>query len=755
MDINNTAATMRRLDDAEFGTFQRSETSGVGGGFSHSGTLHYQIQSQRRAHSSAAASSSGKIVTTVMNLDWWAKAAMLLAVVQLIVLLICESLVMTSHLAELDALMAINSTSPGWLLLVNETSNSIIPFSEADTIYEGIFIAAQIFMVYLAFDAIISSSKIQLIATTVFSLAMFGYSCEQYVQSENLVTSSAIGATHYGFLQAYGFQFHRTAPYEIVVIAAGLLFFLVWCFFAFKLYKLFGWSVFKELGADVEVRKRLTLYHIYMMLLKLDVFFFLSFVIQYVLLVFGDTNSMAKTVTIVVSPIAVVVLLLIAYFAVTRESNLLMTFLLIGLSGGVGYLVDRVIDIWTVTDPTKYKSSKTSLTLFTILTLIAALTTFAIAVLNFLNFGKGLMQSLKNKRTPVHTIERQNPLEMPAISPAVTNMEYRFLGRSGLKVSVLSLGGWVTYGGQVGEDIAEQCLKEAYDNGINFFDNAEVYANGKSEIAMGKAIKKFGWKRSTYVISTKIYWGGDTVNEKGLSRKHIVEGTKAALERLQLDYVDLVFAHRPDTDTPIEEIVRAFNHVIERGWAFYWGTSEWSAEQLTDAHRIAEKLGLIGPLMEQPQYNMFHRERFEKEYAPLYEKHGLGTTIWSPLASGILTGKYNSGEIPSDSRLAMKDNAVMKRIAAGLETPEGREKLEKVSKLQPIAEKLGCSLAQLALAWCITNPNVSTVITGASKASQVTENIKALAVVPKLTVEVLAEIEAILANKPAAEAKFR
>ncbi|ORY46510.1 Aldo/keto reductase [Rhizoclosmatium globosum] len=333
-------------------------------------------------------------------------------------------------------------------------------------------------------------------------------------------------------------------------------------------------------------------------------------------------------------------------------------------------------------------------------------------------------------------------------------MEYRYLGKSGLKVSVLSLGGWVTYGGQVGEDVAEQCLKEAYEHGINFFDNAEVYAEGRSEIAMGKAIKKFGWKRSSYVISTKIFWGGEGVNEKGLSRKHIVEGTKAALERLQLDYVDLIFAHRPDVDTPMEEVVRAFNWVIEKGWAFYWGTSEWSAEQLTDAHRIAEKLGLIGPLMEQPQYNMFHRERFEKEYAPLYEKHGLGTTIWSPLASGVLTGKYNK-EIPADSRLAMKDSAIMQRIAAGLETPEGKAKLAKVDLLKPIADKLECTLAQLALAWCVKNPNVSTVITGASRASQVTENVKALEVVPKLTAEVIEEIEAILANKPDAPIKFR
>ncbi|KAI9331053.1 NADP-dependent oxidoreductase domain-containing protein [Obelidium mucronatum] len=317
-------------------------------------------------------------------------------------------------------------------------------------------------------------------------------------------------------------------------------------------------------------------------------------------------------------------------------------------------------------------------------------------------------------------------------------MEYRYLGRSGLKVSVLrqvSLGGWITYGGQVGEDIAEQCMKEAYENGINFFDNAEVYANGKSEIAMGNAIKKFGWKRSSYVISTKIFWGGDGVNDKGLSRKHIIEGTKAALDRLQLDYVDLIFAHRPDPDTPMEETVRAFNHVIEKGWAFYWGTSEWSAEQLTDAYRIADKLGLIGPLMEQPQYNMFHRDRFEKEYAPLYAKHGLGTTIWSPLASGVLTGKYNQ-EIPADSRLAMKENAIMQRLAAGLETPEGKEKLAKVEKLKPIAAKLDATLAQLA-------------------PSQVTENLKALKVVPKLTDEVMAEIEAVLGNKPVADMKFR
>ncbi|KAI8854871.1 NADP-dependent oxidoreductase domain-containing protein [Chytridium lagenaria] len=319
-------------------------------------------------------------------------------------------------------------------------------------------------------------------------------------------------------------------------------------------------------------------------------------------------------------------------------------------------------------------------------------------------------------------------------------MEYKFLGRSGLKVSVLSIGGWVTYGGQVDDQVAIDCLKAAYDAGINFFDNAEVYAAGKSEIVMGKAIKQGNWPRSSYVISTKIYWGGEGVNERGLSRKHIIEGTKAALDRLQLDYVDLIFAHRPDALTPMEEI----------GWAFYWGTSEWSAEQISDAWRVADKLGLIGPLMEQPQYNMFHRERFEVEYKPLYEKYGLGTTIWSPLASGVLSGKYND-QIPDGSRLSMTDNAIMARIRAGLESEEGRKKIETVRALDPIAKELGCTLAQLALAWCAKNPNVSTVITGASKVSQVVENVKALEVLPKLTDEVMEKIEKILANKPKAD----
>lgn len=321
-------------------------------------------------------------------------------------------------------------------------------------------------------------------------------------------------------------------------------------------------------------------------------------------------------------------------------------------------------------------------------------------------------------------------------------------------VSCLSLGGWVTYGGQVGPEVAQLCMKTAFDLGINFFDTAEVYSGGQCEIDMGAAIRKFGWKRSDLVISTKIFWGGKGPNDRGLSRKHIVEGTDASLKRLQLDYVDLLYAHRPDPDTPMEEIVRAFNHVIEKGKAFYWGTSEWSSQQITEAHAVAQRLNLIPPLMEQPQYNMFHRDRVEKEYMPLFKTFGMGSTIWSPLASGLLTGKYNDG-IPADSRLAIQDNAVMKRLRDGLDTEDGRVKITKVAKLIGIAKNLGCTSSQLALAWCLKNPNVSSVITGASKPSQVEENVKALQFLPLLTEEVMRSIEDVLLNKPAQDYNFR
>ncbi|HEU4321559.1 MAG TPA: aldo/keto reductase [Roseiflexaceae bacterium] len=319
-------------------------------------------------------------------------------------------------------------------------------------------------------------------------------------------------------------------------------------------------------------------------------------------------------------------------------------------------------------------------------------------------------------------------------------MEYRRLGRSGLKVSALSLGAWVTYGGQVGEEVARECMAAAYDAGVNFFDNAEAYAAGQAEIVMGNVIKQLGWQREKIVVSTKIFWGGDSPTERGLSHKHIIEGTNKALRRLQLDYVDLVFCHRPDPETPIEETVRAMDVLIRQGKAFYWGTSEWSAADIMRADAIARQYGLTPPAMEQPQYNMLVRDRFEKEYAPLYRDLGYGTTIWSPLASGMLTGKYNEG-IPDDSRMATKGYEWLKDAL----TPE---RIAKVRQLQPIADEVGATMAQLALAWCLKNPHVSTVITGASRAQQVTENMKALEIAPKLTDEVMERIEQVLGNKP-------
>lgn len=326
-------------------------------------------------------------------------------------------------------------------------------------------------------------------------------------------------------------------------------------------------------------------------------------------------------------------------------------------------------------------------------------------------------------------------------------MEYRFLGRSGLKLSALSLGAWVTYGNQVGEEMAYECMKAAYEEGVIFFDNAETYANGNAERVMGNVIKKLGWKRSDLVISTKIFWGGQGPNDTGLSRKHILEGTNASLKRLQMDYVDLIFCHRPDIYTPVEETVWAMNQVIQQGKAFYWGTSEWSATEIMEAYGVARREHLIPPLMEQPEYNMLHRDRFEREYARLYREIGLGTTIWSPLASGILTGKYNEG-IPQDSRLNLKGYEWLQKK---LEGEAGRQKIAKVRKLSALAQELGYSVAQVAIAWCLKNPHVSTVITGASRPEQVRENMKALQAADKLTPEVLERIEGILENKPEPE----
>ena len=319
-------------------------------------------------------------------------------------------------------------------------------------------------------------------------------------------------------------------------------------------------------------------------------------------------------------------------------------------------------------------------------------------------------------------------------------MNYRHLGKAGLKVSELSLGAWVTYGGQVGEEIARDCMIAAYEHGVNFFDNAEAYAGGKAEIVMGSVLKKTGWRRESYIVSTKIFWGGEGPNDLGLSYKHIIEGVNSALKRLQLEYVDLVFAHRPDPDTPIEETVRAMDQVIRQGKAFYWGTSEWSAADIMKADSIARQFHLTPPSMEQPQYNMLVRERFEKEYAPLYKELGYGTTIWSPLASGILTGKYNDG-VPKDSRMALEGYGWLRKELT-------EDKLQVARSLKSVADDLGVTQAQLALAWCLKNPNVSTVITGASRVEQVHQNMKALDAVPLLTQDVMDKLDLVLGNKP-------
>jgi voltage-dependent potassium channel beta subunit len=315
-------------------------------------------------------------------------------------------------------------------------------------------------------------------------------------------------------------------------------------------------------------------------------------------------------------------------------------------------------------------------------------------------------------------------------------MRYRRLGRSGLQVSELSLGSWVTYGNQVDESAAIETLSAARDAGVNFFDNAEVYAGGKSETLMGNALKHLGWEREDYIISTKFYWGiAQGPNRKNtLNRKYLHQAIQGSLHRLQLDYVDLVFCHRPDPHTPIEETVWAMHDMIQRGQALYWGTSEWSAAEIVSAWQIAERHHLHKPVMEQPQYNLFHRDRVEQEYARLYEELGLGLTTWSPLASGVLTGKYAQG-IPAGSRSTLPGYDWLKQ------TVTNKDWIDATERLRPISKELGCTLSQLAIAWCASNPHVSTVITGASNKTQVVENMKAIDLIPKIDSELKQQIE--------------
>ncbi|MCK6617626.1 MAG: aldo/keto reductase [Cyclobacteriaceae bacterium] len=324
-------------------------------------------------------------------------------------------------------------------------------------------------------------------------------------------------------------------------------------------------------------------------------------------------------------------------------------------------------------------------------------------------------------------------------------MEYRRLGKSGLPVSVLSLGSWLTFGKQIDNSVADELMTLAYDEGINFFDNAEIYARGRSETVMGEILKRKGWPRDSYIISSKVFFGhlGKEAKptQRGLHRKHVMEACEQALKRLQLDYLDLYFCHRPDKETPIEETVWTMHNLIQQGKILYWGTSEWSAQEIMEAHAAAERYALIGPTMEQPQYNMFERQKVEVDYKGIYKTYGLGTTIWSPLASGVLSGKYNSG-FQHDTRLSIPGMEWLKDAALV------EMKLEKSRRLAVLANELGMSQAVMAIAWCLKNQNVSTVILGASRVGQLKENFSALTEKEKLTDDVMEKIETILDNRP-------
>ena len=324
-------------------------------------------------------------------------------------------------------------------------------------------------------------------------------------------------------------------------------------------------------------------------------------------------------------------------------------------------------------------------------------------------------------------------------------MEYRRLGRSGLQVSEFSFGAWVTFGKQVGADDAASIMATAYDAGINFFDNAEAYERGNAELVMGEALSRLNWPRESFAVSSKVFGGTRKgVMDHGLSRKHITDACHGALKRLRVDYLDLFFCHRPDLDTPIEETVWAMHNLITQGKVLYWGTSEWTSQQLTEAYAVARQYNLTPPTMEQPEYNMFERQKVESDYIPLYDLFGLGTTIWSPLASGLLTGKYNDG-IPADSRANLPGYEWLKKR---FESPEGKARIEKVKGVAALAKEIGMPIHHLALLWCVGNPHVSTVILGASRKAQLVDNLEALKSKAKVTPDVLKRIDEILGNKP-------
>ena len=329
-------------------------------------------------------------------------------------------------------------------------------------------------------------------------------------------------------------------------------------------------------------------------------------------------------------------------------------------------------------------------------------------------------------------------------------MEYRRLGKSGLKVSEFSFGSWVTFAKQVDVEPAKKIMTAAYDAGVNFFDNAEGYEQGGSERVMGQAITELGWSRDSYIVSSKVFWGGAKPTQRGLSAKHVNDACNAALQRLRVDYLDLYFCHRPDIDTPIEETVRAMHNLILKGKVIYWGTSEWSAQQITEAHAVAARWGLTPPTMEQPQYNLFERDKVERDYLPVYDTFGLGTTIWSPLASGLLTGKYNNG-MPNDTRATLPGYEWLREQIEG---ERGQARISKVKELAKIAEGAGMPIHHMALLWCLANPHVSTVILGASKIEQLHDNLAALGSRAKMTADVMAAIETVMGNKPAAAERY-